>query len=332
MAVENAAHCVGNRLVVIVAVDEHCEERRDGALLALTSRSCTLKQFRQLSKHGRRIALRRRRLTDAQTNLALRHRKASHGIHEQQNVFAFVAEVLSDRARHVRREAAAGGAFVRGRDHDHRTPAALFAQRILNEFLHFAATLANQADHDDIGVGAARQHRHQHRFADTRARKHAHALTAAERGEDIDRAHANIEAPANARAIVSGRRRRTDRSRLHAVWQRPLAVDWIAEAIDDSTKPCLRWARHRRCAFEHHTCAWADRFDRVIRRDERAISTEPYDLSTHGCVAVNRHARAERKRFDRAGNFNECARQTRHAPFEAARVECMNLFSKLRKK
>jgi hypothetical protein len=49
-------------------------------------------------------------------------------------------------------------------------------------------------------------------------------------------------------------------------------------------------------------------------------------------VTVNRLACAERERFDGAGYFDECARQTRHASFEATRVECMNLFSKLRKK
>jgi len=183
-----------------------------------------------------------------------------------------------------------------------------------------------------VGVGAARQHRHQHRLADARAGEHAHTLAAAKRSEDVERTHANIEAPTDAGAIMRRRRRRADRCGFQPLRQRPLAIHRIAEAIDDAAEPGLRRPRHGRRAFEHHTRPGADGFDGIVRRDQRAISTEPYDLSTRRCVSVNRHACAERKRFHRPRDFNECARKSRHASFEATRIERVNLFSKLRKK
>jgi hypothetical protein len=55
MAVEDAAHGVGDRLVMVVAIDQNGEDAGDCALLgAVTGPS---EEPRQLGEHGRRAAL-----------------------------------------------------------------------------------------------------------------------------------------------------------------------------------------------------------------------------------------------------------------------------------
>ena len=77
-------------------------------------------------------------------------------------------------------------------DH-HRAAAALGPEDALDEFLHFAAALADQADDDDVGAGVARHHAEQHRLADAGTGEQADALAAADGQQRIDRAHADIE-------------------------------------------------------------------------------------------------------------------------------------------
>ena len=57
-----------------------------------------------------------------------------------------------------------------GRDHD-GTPAILGAEDALDELLHFAASLADEPDDDDVRVRVARHHSEQHGFADAAARE-----------------------------------------------------------------------------------------------------------------------------------------------------------------
>ena len=53
------------------------------------------------------------------------------------------------------------GGCVRGGHHDHRAGQALGAEVVLEELAHLAATLADQGDHRDLGLGAAGDHREQ---------------------------------------------------------------------------------------------------------------------------------------------------------------------------
>ena len=91
-----------------------------------------------------------------------------------------VAEVLGDRGR-------VGGALqahqrrrVGRRGDDDRAREAFVAEDVLDEFLHLAAALADQADDDHVGRGVARHHAEQHPLADAGAGEQAHALAAAD--------------------------------------------------------------------------------------------------------------------------------------------------------
>ena len=229
MAVEDAAHGVGDRLVVVVAVDQHGEDAGDGAL-PLGAGPGPLQQPRQLGEHRRRIALGGRRLAGGEADLALRHGKARDRIHQHQHVLAFVAEIFGDGERQVGGLAAHQRRLVGGGDHHHRAGEAGVAEIVLQEFLHLAAAFADQPDHRDVGRHVARQHRQQHRFADAGAGENAHALAAAAGQEGIERAHAEIERRADPAAGMRQRRRVAERIRRWPEQQRTLAVDRLAQA------------------------------------------------------------------------------------------------------
>jgi hypothetical protein len=71
--------------------------------------------------------------------------------------------------------------------------AAFLAEDVLDEFLHLAAALADQADHDHVGLGVARHHAQQHALAHAGTGEQAHALAAADGQHAVDRAHAHVE-------------------------------------------------------------------------------------------------------------------------------------------
>ena len=124
VAVEDRADRVGDRLVVVVAVDEHGVDRGDAAAAAHVAGA--FEQRRQQREHRRRIALGRRRLAGGQTDFALRHREARHRIHHQQDVLApGRGSTRRSSSRHRRRAcaAAAGCPTSRPRPRDRSRPA-----------------------------------------------------------------------------------------------------------------------------------------------------------------------------------------------------------------
>ena len=102
-------------------------------------------------------------------------------VHQHSTSLALVAEILGDGEREIGGLAAHQRRLVRGGDHDDGAREARLAEIVLEELLHLAAALADEADHRDVGRGVARQHRQQHRLADAGAREDAHALAAAGR-------------------------------------------------------------------------------------------------------------------------------------------------------
>ncbi len=111
------------------------------------------------------------------------------------------------------------------------------AEVVGDELLHLAAALADEADDRDVGSGVARQHREQHRLADAGAGEDAHALAAAAGEEGVDGADAEIELALDALAPVGGRRLVAQGAGDVAQRQRPLAVDGLAERVDDAAEP-----------------------------------------------------------------------------------------------
>jgi hypothetical protein len=150
-------------------------------------------QLRQVREHRRRIAARGRRLAQRQRHFAQRHRVAGQRVDQQQHVLAAVAEMGRDRVAQFGRHDAHHRRFV-GRRHDqHGAFQAFGTERLLDEFAHLAVTLADQADHDHVGHGLARDQAEQHRFADAGTGHQADALALAEREHRIDRAHADVQ-------------------------------------------------------------------------------------------------------------------------------------------
>ena len=231
------------------------------------------------AKIGRRIALGGRRLAGRQADLALGHGEAGHAVHHAQHVLALVAEIFGDRHGHVGRLPPHQRRFVGGGDDDDAARQAVLAQVLGDEFLHLAAALADQADDVDVDRHVARQHRHQHRLADAGAGEDAHALAAAAGQEGVDRADAEIDLAADAAARMGGRRVVADRDADLAGEQRPLAVDRLAQRIDDAAEPALV-REHLRLAFRHfRLAAEPDAVQVAERHQERAAVAEADDLA-----------------------------------------------------
>ena len=239
-----------------------------------------LQQLRQFGEHGRRIALGGRRLAGRQADLALRHRKARDRIHQAQHVLVLVAEIFGDRQRQIGRLPPHQGGLVRGRHHHDRARQALVAEIVLQEFLHLAAAFADQADHRDVGIDVARQHRQQHRLADAGAGEDAEPLAAAAGQERIERAHAEIERRADALARMRRRRRVAVGHRRRPLRQRPLAVDRLAHRVDDAAEPGRRRPHLAGGIGDHGAAAAPDAFEPGERHHHRIVAGEADHLGT----------------------------------------------------
>ena len=71
--------------------------------------------------------------------------------------------------------------------------------------MQLAAALADQPDHQHVGLAARGDHRQQRRLADARAGEDAHPLAVAAGREQVERAHAEGQPRAQAAAAL-GRR------------------------------------------------------------------------------------------------------------------------------
>jgi hypothetical protein len=168
---------------------------------------------------------------------------------------------------------------------------------------HLAAALADQADDVDVGRGVARQHRHHHRLADARAGEDAHALAAAAADEGVERAHPEVELGADPAAGMGGRRGGAQRLTRPALGQRALAVDRLAQRIDDPAEPGLHRV-DRRLGLDHpRPAAETDAVERAQRHDQRAFVAEADHLARYDAAAA---------RLDQAASAD------RQAAFDAA--------------
>ena len=129
----------------------------------------------------------------------------------KQHVLARVAKVLGDRRRGV------GGLHAQqrrlvARGHDDDAPRqALGAQLALDEFVDFAAALADQGDHGHVGLRVAGHHAHEHALADAGAGEDSQPLPAAAGEHAVDR-----RTPVPSGASIRGRSVAGDRGVLQA--------------------------------------------------------------------------------------------------------------------
>jgi hypothetical protein len=97
-----------------------------------------------------------------------------------------------------------------------------------------ATPLADQPEHQGIGIAVARQHREQGGLADPGAGEDAHALAFPTRREQIEGAHSQIQPWAQVAPAVSLDRRRLQPVRPGARRQGPPAIQWSPEGVDDA--------------------------------------------------------------------------------------------------
>jgi hypothetical protein len=190
MAIQNTSNCVGDRFVHVVAIDQNGVEGCDRTLFGIAR---ALKQAGQDRENRRRVAAAGGGFSHGQTDFALGHGVAGHGVHHEEDFFAFIAEMLGDGCGDVRGAAADEGRLVGGRDDDDRARHALRAKIFFYELAEFASTLADEGDDIDIRLGSTGDHAEEGGFADSRAGKNTEALTTAHRGEKVEGFHAGLE-------------------------------------------------------------------------------------------------------------------------------------------
>ncbi len=110
-------------------------------------------------------------------------------------------------------------------------------QRPFEELAHLAATLADQRQNDGVEGRGLGDHGKDRRLADAGAGEDADALALAQRGEEVDDAHAGLQRLAHARPGHGGRRRPVNGDRSIAARQAAAIVDRLAECVDDAALP-----------------------------------------------------------------------------------------------
>ena len=229
VTVENGARCVGDGVVLVIPFRQYGIEGRDGTTTHITV-ARPLHQLRQPGEHRGWIALGGRWLADGQGDLALGLGATGQRIHQQQYILALVAEMLGDAGGHHGAVQAHQRRVVRRRGHHHGTRQALGTENVIDEFLYFATTFADQPHHDHIGVGVLGHHAQQHTLAHATAGEQAHALAATDTEQGIDGTHPYIKGLAHRLATeridaAAGERH------MGLDLQRALAVEGIAGAV-----------------------------------------------------------------------------------------------------
>ena len=199
---------------------------------AFDARTGALQQFRQFGEDRRRIAARDRRLAGAGRDLAQRVGEAGDRIQHQEHAVALEAEMLGDAHGGVGRAPAHHGALVAGRDDGDGLGHAGGSDRILQEFAHLAAALADQRDDDGVEGVSGGEHGEQRRLADAGAGEDAEALAETDRRENVDDLDAGGECRAD--ALARQRRRLCDKRGVEriALRQRRAAVDRAGQRVD----------------------------------------------------------------------------------------------------
>jgi hypothetical protein len=213
-----------------------------------------------------------------------------------------------------------GGSVGRRDDHD-RARETLGPEIVLDELLHFAAALTDEADDRDIAVSPSGEHGEEHRLADARAREEAEALAFAKRREQVERSHRGGEAGADPGALGRRWRHRPERSVLGSERDRAAPVEGAAEAVDHPSQPRLARAKGRAGRDEFGRAAGDQAFDRVKGKGERALPVDGGDFRLDRSVATGQaQARADGRGPGKAPDFEKGALDAQQGAEAAARV------------
>ncbi len=230
-------------------------------------------------------------------------------------MLALVAEMLGDgggigRALHAQERRRIGRCR-----HHHGAAAVLRAQDVLDEFLDLAAALADQADHDHIGLRVARHHAQQHALAHARAGKQAQALAAPHGEQRVDGAHAGVQRLAH-RVALHGVDLAAVHGLGHHVLHRAAMVQRQALRIDHAAQQAVahRQAQHADGVDGPRGLAQARRRHIGRRRHHAGAAREAMDVPRrHQEGAVGRKAHHLRQDRRCARHLHQALRAHGHA-------------------
>ena len=285
MPVEDRADGVGDRLVHVVAVDEH---RVDASDRAAFGRACSLEQPGQEREHARWVGAGGGRLPGRQADLALCHAEPGERVHHQQHVAVAVAEPLGDSGGGGSGTAAHQGRLVGGGDDDDRAGEPLRAEVALDELSDLTATFADHGDDVDVGRRVAGHHAEQRRLADAGTGEHTDALTAAERGERVPRPHTGRERSVDARPaqrmwwLALGRDAVDDA-------ERRAIVDRYTHAVEHAAEQGVAGRHRDRVVIDVDACPDADSAEVTERHAAHPVTVDADHLADE-LVAVVAHS------------------------------------------
>jgi hypothetical protein len=271
VAVEDAAHLVGDGLVHVAALDEHRVDGRDRAAVALTG---ALEQPRQHGEDARRITAPRGRLAGGEAHLALGAREARHRVDEQHHPQAAIAEVLGVRGGDLRGAKPLECRHVARGDDDDALLAAFGAERVIEKLADLSPALADERHDDDVRCSAAGDRAEQGALSDARSGEQAHALSFSEREQAIEHADAGRDGPIDRLSRHRERRIAVDGDVLAAV-NRRAAVDGVAEAVDDTPEQSFARLDAKGRAGGFHDVIGTHADERAERHRDRFAAVEP---------------------------------------------------------
>ncbi|OQB85059.1 MAG: hypothetical protein BWX86_02830 [Verrucomicrobia bacterium ADurb.Bin122] len=275
--IEDAAHGIGHRLIHVVALDQHRVKGCDRP--ALTG-ARALQQPGQHRKHARGVATRRRRLARRQSDLALRHRKAGDGVHQQKHILTLVAVGLGQsRGRKRSTQAQRRGRVAGGHD-DHGARQSFRTEVLFKELADLTAALADERHDDDIGLRIASDHAQQRGLADTRACEKPETLAPPDWDEGIDRAHSGGKSIMD--ALAAQRVRRLGRGRIGPLHrERTGLIERPAQRIEHPAEQLFVRHRQRHAIGGHHLAARMQPGRVAERHQQHTLAAEAHDLGHH---------------------------------------------------
>ena len=169
--------------------------------------------------------------------------------------------------------------------------------------MQLAPALADQTEHQRVGVAVLRQHRKQRGLADAGAGEDAKPLTPAAGREKIERADPEIEPLAQAAPEMGGNGARLQRIVGSTLFERRSLVQRAAERIDHASEPAGTGTNHLAFRRQFDRSAQTDAVEFFERKEDGTSLGKRHDLREKMIVGRSRAsfgAPAFARAFDRA--------------------------------
>ena len=194
------------------------------------------------------------------------------------------------------------------------------------------AALADQPEHEHVGIAVARQHRHQRRLADARAGKDPHPLPTATGREKVEAAHPEVQPRAEPLAPMRRRRSRQQGIGGGARWQRRAVVERPRERVDHAPDPARARSHALQPAHRRHPRAAADACEFAERQqvDPGLIDRDHLAEQRFGCRGMlvqvvsgllDQTGVAKTDHAGQPGAEQELAATAPHAPLDLVRSD-----------